>query len=91
LILLPFHLLITEPSAVAQPNVNQLSAYKSASWLIKRQAITVLPSVASLRALRSAKKQTPAERPLVGYGDPTFRARVASATDGESAAARAAV
>lgn len=88
---LPFHLLITEPPAVAQPNVNQLSAYKSASWLIKRQAITVLPSVASLRALRSAKKQTPAERPLVGYGDPTFRARVASATDGESAAARAAV
>jgi CHAT domain len=51
---LPFHLLVTERPAVAVPQVkslHDLAAYRDASWLLKRHAVTVLPSVASLKAL----------------------------------------
>ena len=48
---LPFHLLVTEKPAVAVPE-RGLAAYRDAAWLLKRHAITVLPSVASLKALR---------------------------------------
>ena len=50
---LPFHLLVTEKPAVAVPQVKtlrDLAAYRDAAWLLKRHAVTVLPSVASLKA-----------------------------------------
>jgi hypothetical protein len=37
-----------------------------AAWLIKRQAVTVLPSVANLKALRVKDQRA---KPLVGFGD----------------------
>ena len=52
---LPFHLLVTEKPAVAVPQVKtprDLAAYRDAAWLLKRHAVSVLPSVASLKALR---------------------------------------
>ena len=52
---LPFHLLVTEKPAVAVPQVKaprDLAAYRDAPWLLKRHAVSVLPSVASLKALR---------------------------------------
>ena len=47
---LPFHLLVTEKPAAAIPE--KLEGYREAAWLLKRQAVSVLPSVASLKALR---------------------------------------
>jgi len=47
---LPFHLLVTEKPAAAVPE--KIEGYRDAPWLLKRQAVSVLPSVASLRALR---------------------------------------
>ena len=48
---LPFHLLVTDKPARAKPAIGEISAYRDAAWLIKRHAITVIPSVASLKAL----------------------------------------
>ena len=39
---LPFHLLITAKPSIAQPGLKDLSAYRTAAWLIRRHAITVL-------------------------------------------------
>ena len=41
-------------------------------WLIKRHAITVLPSVASLNALRQVSNATKASKAMIGFGDPIF-------------------
>ena len=67
LTVLPFHVLVTAKPAVAVPA--QPSDYAGAEWLAKRQAITVLPSVASLKALRQNQKSA-ASSPYIGFGNP---------------------
>jgi CHAT domain-containing protein len=72
---LPFHLLVTEQPVVAVPQVNalrDLAAYRDAAWLLKRHAVSVLPSVASLKALRAFAHKDVAGKPMVGFGDPLF-------------------
>jgi hypothetical protein len=45
----------------------------SVDWLVRKYAITVLPSVASLKILRSSTKNTVTSvKPFVGFGDPIF-------------------
>jgi CHAT domain-containing protein/tetratricopeptide (TPR) repeat protein len=60
---LPFHVLVT-----AQPNSG--TNYAKAAWIVRRQPVTVLPSVASLEALRKYAKQSIAKRPYFGIGNP---------------------
>jgi len=50
----------------------QLQAYRDAAWLIRRHAVTVLPSVSSLRVLRVLAKGGQAAKPMIGFGDPVF-------------------
>jgi CHAT domain-containing protein len=72
---LPFHLLVTEKPAVALPQVKtprDLAAYRDAAWLLKRHAVSVLPSVASLKAVRVFAHKDEAKSPLIGFGDPVF-------------------
>jgi CHAT domain-containing protein/tetratricopeptide (TPR) repeat protein len=69
---LPFHLLVTEKPAAAIPQLKDIGSYRDAAWLIKRQAVSVLPALASLRALRRVAGRTPGAKPLVGFGDPVF-------------------
>jgi CHAT domain-containing protein len=69
---LPFHLLVTRTPAGAEPPLGSPAAYRDAAWLIKRQAVTVLPSVASLKALRMFAQKNVAPKPMVGFGDPVF-------------------
>ncbi len=69
---LPFHLLVTEKPTGPAPDLDNLAAYRDAAWLIKRQAVTVLPSVASLKALRTFAKNRAGGSPLIGFGDPVF-------------------
>ena len=74
---LPFHLLVMEKPAVAVPQVEtprDLAAYRDAAWLLKRHAVSVLPSVASLKALRVFARKEQAKSPLIGFGDPVFNA-----------------
>ena len=65
---LPFHLLVTDKPEAAQT----LEDYRNAQWLLKRHAITVLPSVESLKALRGFGGQSPAAKPMIGFADPLF-------------------
>jgi len=70
---LPFHLLVTENPATPVPELKDIASYRDAAWLIKRQAVSILPSVSSLRALRGfARKEQPGAKPMVGFGDPVF-------------------
>ena len=59
---LPFQVLVTKP-----PNSADLA---SAAWLVRDHAITVLPSVASLTALRRTAKSSVATKPMIGFGNP---------------------
>src|SRR6185437_9223162 len=67
---LPFHLLVTEKPAVAIPD--KIEGYRNAAWLLKRQAVSVLPSVSSLKALRGFARRDRAVKPMTGFGDPVF-------------------
>jgi CHAT domain-containing protein/tetratricopeptide (TPR) repeat protein len=87
---LPFHLLVTEPPPILRPNDRQLGAYRDTAWLIQRHAVTVLPSVSSLKALRVVAKGGRAEKPLVGFGDPVFGPPKGSAEPRRAAAKAAA-
>jgi len=84
---LPFHLLVTEPPRVAVASVgNKLTAenmapYREAAWLTKRQAVSVMPSVVSLKALRLYGSKEHGAKPLVGFADPVFNQAAAMAAD----------
>jgi len=67
---LPFHLLVTEKPAAAIPET--IDGYRAAAWLVKRQAVSVLPSVSSLKALRAFARKDQAVKPMTGFGDPVF-------------------
>jgi CHAT domain-containing protein len=69
---LPFHLLVTEAPATPVPQLRDIATYRDAAWLIKRQAVSVLPSVASLQALRVFAHAGQAAKPMIGFGDPVF-------------------
>ena len=60
---LPFQVLAkTEPESSVD--------YAPVDWLIRNHAITVLPSVSSLKALRRDVKESRANRPFLGFGNP---------------------
>lgn len=73
---LPFHLLVTEQPVTSatpgQPSAGD--AYREAAWLLKRHAISVLPSAASLRALRVHARASRGTKSMIGFGDPVFDA-----------------
>ncbi len=65
---LPFQVLITKRPTRYLPGYK---GYARADWLIKDHALTVLPSVASFRALRSfSHKGKRASQPYMGFGNP---------------------
>ncbi len=63
---LPFQVLVTQAPDKALP---RFDAYKQAAWLGQRQAITILPSVGAVAALRAAKSSE-ATAPFTGFGNP---------------------
>jgi CHAT domain-containing protein/Tfp pilus assembly protein PilF len=67
---LPFHLLVTEKPQAAVPDT--LEGYRSAAWLLRRQAVSVLPSVVSLKWLRGFARKDEGVKPMTGFGDPVF-------------------
>ena len=44
----------------------------SVDWLVRKYAVTVLPSVASLKILRGEPSTVAAIKPMIGFGDPVF-------------------
>jgi CHAT domain-containing protein/tetratricopeptide (TPR) repeat protein len=82
---LPFHLLVTDKPAIAVPRmqINDMAAYRDAAWLVKRHAVNVLPSVASLKALRVFARKGQGTKPMIGFGDPVFAPDQAAAPAGQ--------
>jgi CHAT domain-containing protein/Tfp pilus assembly protein PilF len=47
-------------------------ALKDVDWLLRTHAVTVLPSIASLKVLRGKSTVADAKNPLIGFADPVF-------------------
>ena len=61
---LPLQLLVTK-----DPTGKKL---KDVDWLVRSRAITLLPSVASLKVLRNRTGLSPAPKPMIAFADPVF-------------------
>jgi CHAT domain-containing protein len=59
---LPFHVLVTAPPASGD--------HRSAAWLARTNALTTLPAVSSLKALRRIARPGTATKPLIAFGNP---------------------
>ena len=65
---LPFQVLVSEAPDLSIEKMPD--AHRKAAWLARSHALTVLPAVASLKALRLPKRTAPAPEPFLGFGDP---------------------
>jgi CHAT domain-containing protein len=65
---LPLSVLVTK----AEDQGGKAAGYKHVAWLIRRQAITVVPAASSFVSLRNLPLPRRAEDPFVGFGDPDF-------------------
>ncbi len=63
---LPLQLLAVSPG----PPIARDADYRGVDWLARHYAISVLPSVASIQALRAGARPRPAPEPFAGFGDP---------------------
>jgi CHAT domain-containing protein len=59
---LPFQVLVTTPPTSGD--------HRAVAWLARQHAITILPAVSSLKALRRTGKPSAASRPMIGFGNP---------------------
>lgn len=85
---LPFHLLVTEKPQAAIPD--RLEGYREAAWLLKRQAVSVLPSVISLKSLRAFARRDQTVKPMTGFGDPVFNPAAEGPADRRAASGKVA-
>lgn len=85
---LPFHLLVTETPQAAIPEM--FEGYRSAAWLLRRQAVSVLPSVVSLKSLRAFARKDQGIKPMTGFGDPVFNPAEGGPADRRAASGRVA-
>lgn len=76
---LPFSVLVTEPP---RGDDTDAAAMRETAWMIRRFAMTTLPSVSSLPVIRRFPPVAPAAsaRPFVGFGAPDFDGRQAQPT-----------
>jgi CHAT domain-containing protein len=61
---LPLQVLITGDPEGKDP--------EATDWLVRKYAVTILPSVASLKILRNRKLMVAFAKPMIGFGDPIF-------------------
>ena len=80
---LPLSVLVTAPAALGAEAGLPFDNYRAVPWLARGHAVTVVPSVTSLTALRRLPPGDPARRPFIGFGDPYFS--VAQAAEAEVA------
>ena len=69
---LPLGVLVTEKPTAP---VEDISGYRDVPWLARRYALTVLPSISSLRALREFAANARALIPFRGIGNPSFKGK----------------
>jgi CHAT domain-containing protein len=69
---LPMSLLPTKPVLLSKDSKLLFDRYKDVPWLARTHNVTVLPSIASLKALRGTRVAQKNQRAFVGFGDPFF-------------------
>jgi CHAT domain-containing protein/tetratricopeptide (TPR) repeat protein len=65
---LPFQVFVTEKPEADAPY--DAAAYARAAWLPRSHAVTVVPSVTSLKSLRATAGKSTAAKPYVAFGNP---------------------
>jgi CHAT domain-containing protein/Tfp pilus assembly protein PilF len=65
---LPFQVLVTEQPD--SPMLGTFGDYRNVAWLVRQHAITMLPAVSSLKALRELAKESHGSDAYIGFGDP---------------------
>ena len=69
---MPFQALVLTPPLISRPSIKSFQAYREADWFIRRFALSVLPAVSSLKALRSEYKASKPRKPLIGFANPKY-------------------
>ena len=69
---LPLSLLPTEPSKLGPESGPLFANYRKVPWLARTHAVTIMPSVTSLRTLRDLPAEDAKRKPFAGFGDPWF-------------------
>ncbi|MBL8705636.1 MAG: CHAT domain-containing protein [Rhodospirillales bacterium] len=72
LILVPAGAMLALPPAMLVTEPPRQGDYAGASWLIRKHALGIIPSIEAFRALRGAAKARPAPQPFIGFGAPSF-------------------
>jgi CHAT domain-containing protein len=71
--LLPLGLLPTAPVTVrADSGQPMFAEYRTVPWLARTHAVTMVPSAAALKTLRSLPASKSTREPMIGFGDPLF-------------------
>lgn len=65
---LPMHVLVTRKAQHAI--VENVADYRDVAWLATTSATTILPSISSLRVLRTHARASLATEPFIGFGNP---------------------
>lgn len=76
---IPFGVLTRDAKAIARDGALAFDGYRKTAFLARSHQVVRLPSASSLMLLRKGAGQTVATRPFVGFGDPIFDRRTASA------------
>lgn len=66
---LPLGVLVTDEPAA---EIADFAGYRQVPWLARKYALSTLPSVSSLRALRTFARRARAADPFIGIGDPVL-------------------
>lgn len=70
---IPFSMLVTAPTPAVKAQAGKaLSEYRPVPWLVRKVAVSYLPSVSSLVTLRSVGDSKTQRKAFIGYGDPDF-------------------
>ena len=75
---LPLSLLPTEPASLDSEEEVLFKKYQNVPWLVRTHAVTMLPSVTSLLALRKLPAGNPTRKAFVGFADPWFNKKQAA-------------
>lgn len=70
--LLPLSLLPTAPYALKSDDDPLFASYRQVPWLARTHDVTTLPSLSSLRTLRSLPAGASGRNQLIAFGDPIF-------------------
>jgi CHAT domain-containing protein len=70
--LLPLSLLPTEPSTIDPNDEPLFSSYRKVRWLARTHAVTLVPSISALLALRKLPVGASSRQQIIGFGDPIF-------------------